>query len=50
MALAKTIYECRKLAEIAKEYNVVSQMGNQGHASEGTRILYGAACGIMVQM
>jgi len=35
--MAKTIYECRKLAEIAKEYDVVSQMGNQGHASEATR-------------
>lgn len=35
--LAKTIYECRKLAELAKEYNIVSQMGNQGHALEGTR-------------
>jgi hypothetical protein len=27
--MAKTIYECRRLAEIAKEFNVVSQMGNQ---------------------
>lgn len=35
--LCKTIYEARKLAEIAKEYNVVTQMGNQGHASEGAR-------------
>lgn len=35
--MAKTVYECRRLAEIAKEYDVVSQMGNQGHASEGTR-------------
>lgn len=35
--LAKTIYECRRLAELAKEYDVISQMGNQGHASEGTR-------------
>jgi predicted dehydrogenase len=35
--LCKTIYECRKLAEIAKEYGVVTQMGNQGHASEGAR-------------
>lgn len=35
--LAKTIYECRKLAEIAKETGVVTQMGNQGHATEGTR-------------
>ena len=35
--MCKTIYECRKLAEIAKEMNVVTQMGNQGHAAEGTR-------------
>lgn len=35
--MAKTIYECRKLAELAKENNVVTQMGNQGHATEGTR-------------
>jgi len=35
--LCKTIYEARKLAEIAKEYDVVTQMGNQGHASEGAR-------------
>jgi len=35
--MAKTIVECRKLAEIAKETNVVTQMGNQGHATEGTR-------------
>ncbi len=35
--MAKTIYECRRLAELAKEYDVVTQMGNQGHALEGTR-------------
>lgn len=35
--MAKTVYECRRLAEIAKENNIVSQMGNQGHATEGTR-------------
>jgi len=35
--MCKTIFECRKLAEIAKEYDVVTQMGNQGHASEGAR-------------
>ncbi len=35
--LCKTIVECRKLAELAKEYNVVTQTGNQGHATEGTR-------------
>ncbi|MBG0859016.1 MAG: Gfo/Idh/MocA family oxidoreductase [Bacteroidales bacterium] len=37
--LCKTIFECRKLAEIAKENNVVTQMGNQGHASEGARLI-----------
>jgi predicted dehydrogenase len=35
--MAKTIVECRKLAEIARETGVVTQMGNQGHATEGTR-------------
>ncbi len=35
--MAKTVFECRRLAELAKEYNVVTQMGNQGHATEGTR-------------
>ena len=35
--MAKTIVEVRKLAEIAKETGVVTQMGNQGHATEGTR-------------
>lgn len=34
--MAKTIYECRKLKELAKEYDVISQMGNQGHNVEGT--------------
>ena len=35
--MCKTIYEARKLAELARQYDVVSQMGNQGHATEGTR-------------
>ena len=35
--MAKTIVEVRRLAEIAKETGVVTQMGNQGHATEGTR-------------
>ncbi len=35
--MAKTIHECRTLAKLAKEFNVVTQMGNQGHATEGTR-------------
>ncbi|MDP4223647.1 MAG: Gfo/Idh/MocA family oxidoreductase [Bacteroidota bacterium] len=34
--MAKTIYECRKLAEIAHEMDVVTQMGNQGHAEPGS--------------
>jgi predicted dehydrogenase len=37
--LCKTIYETRKLAEIAKEYDVVTQMGNQGHASDNARLI-----------
>lgn len=35
--MAKTIFEVRHLAELAKETGVVTQMGNQGHATEGTR-------------
>ncbi len=37
--LTHTIFEARKLAEAAKEYKVVTQMGNQGHASEGARLI-----------
>jgi predicted dehydrogenase len=37
--LTHTVYEARKLAQAAKEYNIVSQMGNQGHASEGARLV-----------
>ncbi len=37
--LTHTIYEARRLAQAAKEANVATQMGNQGHASESTRIL-----------
>jgi predicted dehydrogenase len=36
--LTKTITEARTLAKLAKEYDVVTQMGNQGHAQDGTRI------------
>ena len=35
--LAKTPYECRKIAELAREYDVVTQLGNQFHADEYTR-------------
>jgi hypothetical protein len=35
--MCKTVKECRTLAQLAKEYDVVTQQGNQGHATEGTR-------------
>ncbi len=35
--LTRTIYEARQLAEAARAKGVVTQMGNQGHAGEGTR-------------
>jgi predicted dehydrogenase len=35
--LTRTIQEARTLAKAALEANVVTQMGNQGHAAEGTR-------------
>ena len=37
--LTHTIYEVRKLAEAAREAKVVTQMGNQGQAFEGPRLL-----------
>ncbi len=37
--LTKTIYEARLLARTAAETKVVTQMGNQGHASEGARLI-----------
>jgi predicted dehydrogenase len=37
--LTHTLHEARILAEAARQYNVVSQMGNQGHAGEGVRRL-----------
>ena len=38
--LTHTVWEARKLAEAAKKYPVVTQMGNQGHAGEGWRLVY----------
>ena len=35
--LTRTIYEARKLAEVAKETGVCTQMGNQGTALDGSR-------------
>jgi predicted dehydrogenase len=37
--LSHTVWESRQLAARAKEKKVVTQMGNQGHADEGCRIL-----------
>ncbi len=35
--LTRSIWEARMLTEAAKKYNVVTQMGNQGHSGEGVR-------------
>jgi len=35
--MAHTIYEARRMTQVAKEMGVVTQMGNQGHAGDGLR-------------
>ncbi|MBI1966895.1 MAG: Gfo/Idh/MocA family oxidoreductase [Gemmatimonadetes bacterium] len=35
--LARTLHEVRALAQAARLYKVATQMGNQGHANDGTR-------------
>jgi predicted dehydrogenase len=35
--LARTMYECRLMAKVAKEMGVCTQMGNQGSANNGLR-------------
>src|SRR5437764_9681390 len=35
--LARTLWEVRQLVETARKTKVATQMGNQGHANEGTR-------------
>ena len=35
--LTHSIYESRRMREVAREMNVVTQMGNQGHAFDGAR-------------
>ncbi len=37
--LTETVKEARMLAKAAKEANVVTQMGNQGHSKEGARLI-----------
>src|SRR5207253_2212119 len=36
--LTHTLYECRLLTEAARQAGVATQMGNQGHATEGARL------------
>ena len=35
--LTRTIYEARKMAQVAKETGVCTQMGNQGYCGEAIR-------------
>jgi predicted dehydrogenase len=37
--LAHSVHECRAMAKAAKQHNVVTQMGNQGHSFESCRLL-----------
>lgn len=36
--LTRTLHECRELTKAARAAKVVTSMGNQGHASEGSRL------------
>ena len=35
--LVRTVWEARKILEVATKYKVATQMGNQGYSNEGTR-------------
>lgn len=37
--LTNTVYESRKIGQASREHGVATQMGNQGQASEGTRLM-----------
>jgi predicted dehydrogenase len=37
--LTHSVYEARMLTEAAREHKVATQMGNQGHSSEGIRLI-----------
>jgi len=39
MPMTHTVFEARKLTEAARQYNVITQMGYQGHSSEGIRLI-----------
>ena len=36
--LTHTLHECRELTKAARQAGVATQMGNQGHATEGSRL------------
>lgn len=38
--LTHTVWEARQLTDATTKYNVATQMGNQGHAQEGWRLIY----------
>ncbi len=38
--LTHTVWEARQLTQAASRYKVATQMGNQGHAGEGWRLVY----------
>lgn len=38
--ITHSVYEARVLTEAAREHKVASQMGNQGHSGDGTRLIY----------
>ena len=37
--LAHNVWECRTLKKAANYYNIISQMGNQGHTTNGIRLI-----------
>ena len=37
--LSHTVWEARELTRVAREKKVITQMGNQGHTHDGTRVL-----------
>lgn len=37
--MAHTVWEAREMAAAARKYGIISQMGNQGHAGEGIRLV-----------
>jgi predicted dehydrogenase len=38
--LTHTVWEARQLAQAARKHQLATQMGNQGHANEGWRLVY----------